>query len=145
MVPSMRCTFSLGYVTHKMFQHAIDLYRHIKNPSEINALLLFNACAQVRTTEALELVKEVSSKLSESFYTNAHGLTSLVDALMQCGDVERAESIFTQSKMKSQSMYGAMMKGMSNDHPVSIALLQSALQGISNMACPRKLSTSSSI
>ncbi|CAF4461897.1 unnamed protein product, partial [Rotaria magnacalcarata] len=36
---------------------------------------------------------------------------SLLDALMKCGDVAHAESLFYSSKQKVLSSYGAMMKG----------------------------------
>ena len=74
-------------------------------------ILLFNACAQLRTKEALNLLKTVSKKLPPSSYLNSRLTTTLIHALMKCGDVEHAESIFFPFKNKSLYMYGAMMKG----------------------------------
>ena len=76
-------------------------------------ILLFNACAQLGTTEALNLLKKISNELPPSFYSNVQLLTTLIDGLMKCGDVKHAESIFYSSKEKSLEMYGAMMTGNS--------------------------------
>ncbi len=77
----------------------------------MNITVLFNACAQLGTDEALNLTKKVSKKIPKSFYSNPYLLTSLLDALMQCGDVEYAQSLFDASTKKVMSMYGAMMNG----------------------------------
>ncbi|CAF1666473.1 unnamed protein product, partial [Rotaria magnacalcarata] len=61
--------------------------------------------------EALDLVKKISKQIPKSFYSNRHLLTSLLDALMKCGDVAHAEALFYSSKEKVLPMYGAMMKG----------------------------------
>ena len=94
-------------MTHK----AIDLFNQIKDPSEVNIIILFNACAQLRTKEALDLAKKVSREMPKSFHSNPRLLASLLDALMKCGDVTDAELLFDKSNEKILSMYGAMMKG----------------------------------
>ncbi|CAF5205571.1 unnamed protein product, partial [Rotaria magnacalcarata] len=66
------------------------------------------------TKEALDLVKKTSEQIPKSFYSNPRLLTSLLDALMKCGDVARAESLFHSSKQKILPMYGAMMKGINH-------------------------------
>ena len=43
-----------------MANKAIDLFNMIKTPDEIVTMLLFNACAQLETTDALTLVKKTS-------------------------------------------------------------------------------------
>ncbi|CAF4706317.1 unnamed protein product, partial [Rotaria magnacalcarata] len=53
-------------------------------------ILLFNSCAQLKTKEALDLVKKISKQIPKSFYSNPRLLTSLLDALMKCGDVAHA-------------------------------------------------------
>jgi len=90
---------------------AIDLFNEIKNPDDIIFVLLFNACAQLGTEEALNLTKRVSSKISKSFHLNPFLSTSLLDALMKCGDVAYAQSLFNTLTKKSIGIYGAMMKG----------------------------------
>ena len=107
--------FHSGYVDNKQMNKAIDLFREIKDPSEVNVTVLFNACAQLRTVEALDFTKRVAKDIPKSFYSNARLVTSLLDALMKCGDVQYAESLFSRQQYKVLSMYGAMMKGNS-DH-----------------------------
>ncbi|CAF2134985.1 unnamed protein product, partial [Rotaria magnacalcarata] len=83
----------------------------VENPDDVHMLLLFNSCAQLKTKEALDLVKKISKQIPKSFYSNPRLLTSLLDALMKCGDVVHAESLFYSSKERGLPMYGAMMKG----------------------------------
>jgi pentatricopeptide repeat protein len=94
-----------------MAQKAIDLFKEIKNPDNVIFVLLFNACAQLGTEEALNLTKTNSKNIEKSIYSNVRLLTSLLDALMKCGDVTYAESLFNKSRQKGTEMCGAMMKG----------------------------------
>ena len=94
-----------------MFVKATEVFRRIEEPDEVNTLLLFNACAQLRTKEALDLVKDVASKMPSSFHPHSNLITSLCDALIRCGDVEHAENVFRRSNMKDQGLYSVMMKG----------------------------------
>ncbi|CAF5212278.1 unnamed protein product, partial [Rotaria magnacalcarata] len=100
-----------GYVDNNLLEKAIDLFNEIENPNDANVTILFNACAQLKTKEALDLVKKISKQIPKSFYSDPRLLTSLLDALMKCGDVAHAESLFYSSKQKVLPMYGAMMKG----------------------------------
>ena len=93
-----------------MFAKAVEVFRGIKKPDEVNMLLLFNACAQLQTKEALALVKDVVSKMPSSFHVHSNLANSLLDAYLKCGDLEAAEMIFRRSATKEQSMYAAMMK-----------------------------------
>ena len=103
--------FSSGYIKNNQASKATDLFNQIKNPDEVNVILLFNACAQLGTDEALNLTKKVSKEIPKSFYSNPTLLTSLLDALMKCGDVQHAQSLFDASTKKVMQMYGAMMNG----------------------------------
>ncbi|CAF4642800.1 unnamed protein product, partial [Rotaria magnacalcarata] len=107
----LNVSLCLGYVDNNLPEKAIDLFNEIENPDDVNMILLFNASAQLKTKEALDLVKKTSKQIPKSFYSNPHLLTSLLDALMKCGDVAHAESLFYSSKHKVLSSYGAMMKG----------------------------------
>ena len=49
--------------------------------------------------------------MPRAYYSDVQCVTSLIDALMKCGDVEGAELLFDQAKIKDLPMYGAMMKG----------------------------------
>ena len=86
----------------------------MRNFDHIIYILLFNACAQLQTKEALDLVKQVSSDMPQSYQIDSNLITSLVDALSKCGDVEGAEAWFNRTKNKHPSLYGAMMKGRSD-------------------------------
>ncbi|CAF4333211.1 unnamed protein product [Rotaria sordida] len=99
-----------------MSQKAIDVFNKIQTPNEIIIILLFNACAQLESSEALNLVKKVSEEIPKSFFSNAHLLTSLLDALMKCGDVSSAQLLFDNSKEKSSEIYGAMMSGFNKQN-----------------------------
>ncbi len=103
--------FYLGYLENNQANKAIELFHKIKDPNEVIVVILFNACAELRTNEALNLVKKVSSTIPKSFHFNPRLLTSLLDALMKCGDIEHAESLFNRSTNKVSPMYGAMVKG----------------------------------
>ena len=102
---------SIGYLTNGLPSEAIRLFKEIKEPNEVNVTLLFNACAQLRTEEALGMVKAVSSNMSKTFHSNTQLLTSLLDALMQCGDVKAAERVFGKLTAKTQYTFGVMIKG----------------------------------
>jgi pentatricopeptide repeat protein len=104
-------SLSLGYVKNKEARKAIDLFHKIKNPNEVILLLVFNACAQLQTKEALDLVKEIAINLPNSLDIHPNLMTSLLDALMKCGDVKSAEAVFIRMTKKSVGMYGAMIKG----------------------------------
>ena len=60
----------------------------------------------------MDLVRQVSSDMPQSFQVDSYLITSLIDALIKCGDVEGAEAWFNRSKSKHSSLYGAMMKGI---------------------------------
>ncbi|CAF4069265.1 unnamed protein product, partial [Rotaria sp. Silwood1] len=100
-----------GYIKNNMSNKAIDIFNKIENPNEIILNLLFNACAELKTNEALDLAKETSKRMSKSFHSNPYILSSFLDALMKCGDIKYAQSVFDKSKEKVLPMYGAMMKG----------------------------------
>jgi hypothetical protein len=103
-----------GYVHNDLPNKALDIFNEIRYPDETIIIVLFNACAQLRTKASLDLVKKVLLEIPKSFHSNPRLLTSLLDALMKCGDVQNAELLFTKSTNKVLPMYGAMMKG--NNH-----------------------------
>ncbi|CAF4050201.1 unnamed protein product [Rotaria magnacalcarata] len=100
-----------GYIKNNMPNKAIELFHQIKKPDEIIIIFLFNAGAKLESTEALHLIKETLSQIPKSFFSNVRLVASALDALMKCGDILHAQSLFNKSKNKSLSMYGAMMKG----------------------------------
>ncbi|CAF4453191.1 unnamed protein product, partial [Adineta steineri] len=80
-------------------------------PDEIIINLFFNACAQLGTLEALNLVNKISNEIPKSFHSNPLLIASLLDALMKCGDTKQAKSLFDKTTNKTIQMYGAMMNG----------------------------------
>ncbi|CAF2061646.1 unnamed protein product [Rotaria magnacalcarata] len=101
-----------GFIINNLSQEAIDLFNEIKDPNETIITLFFNACAQLGTEKELILLKSISSKISNCFYSNPYVVTSLIDAFMKCGDVTSAKALFDRSTKKALSMYGAMMTGL---------------------------------
>ncbi|CAF1636145.1 unnamed protein product, partial [Rotaria magnacalcarata] len=99
------------FIINNSSKQAIDLFNEIKDPNEIIITLFFNACAQLGTGKELILLKSISSKISNSFYSDPYVVTSLIDAFMKCGDVTSAEASFDRSTKKTTPVYGAMMKG----------------------------------
>ncbi|CAF5225971.1 unnamed protein product, partial [Rotaria magnacalcarata] len=93
-----------------MPNQAIDLFYKIENPDKIIIMFVFNACASLGTSEALDLTKKTLEKMPKTFYSDSYILCSVLDALMKCGDVKYAESIYKSSTTKALPMYGAMMK-----------------------------------
>ncbi|CAF5034601.1 unnamed protein product, partial [Rotaria sp. Silwood1] len=121
------------YIKNNMANKAIDLFNEIQNPNdEVIIILLFNACAQLGTNEALSLIKKVSSQIPISFHSNYHLSTSLLDALIQCGDCSNAEIFFSKMK-KSVIGYGNLMNGfLKANNPVKVLSLfdQMKINGI---------------
>ena len=94
-----------------MADKAIALFQEISQPNDIMMTLLFNACAELGNDEGLNQMKKVLDDIPQSSYSNVRLVTSLLDALMKCGDINRAESLFAELTTKELSMYGAMIKG----------------------------------
>ena len=120
-VLSMYGAMMKGYVKNKMPECAIELFDQVKTPDEIIMNVFFNACAQLGTKDILDKVKTIAEKMPKSFYSNTYILSSLLNVLMKCGDVEHAQSLFGSSTNKVPPMYGAMMKG--NDQEVYNSLI----------------------
>ncbi|CAF2055253.1 unnamed protein product, partial [Rotaria magnacalcarata] len=101
-----------GYIKNNSAKKAIDLFKEIKDPDEIAITLVCNACAQLATEKELNLLRTISSKIPNSFYSNPYVLTSLIDGFMRCGDVTCAQLLFNKSTKKTLPMYGALMTGL---------------------------------
>ncbi len=106
---------SSGYIQNNQASKAIELFNETDNPDEILITLLFNACAELGTTEALDLVKKVLKQIPISFYSNPRLSTSLLDALIKCGDYSSAEQSFSRMK-KSVINYGILMSGFNKEN-----------------------------
>jgi pentatricopeptide repeat protein len=103
----------LGFVVNSLAQEAIELFSTIKNPDEINVVLLLNSCAQVGTSQSLDIGRQVLAKMPVVYHRNKYILNSALDMFVRSGDVCSAENWF--SKMKCDAIhYGQMMKCFNN-------------------------------
>ena len=102
--------FFLGFIKNHQAGKAIELFKEIKNPDEVGLTLLFHACAQLGTADALHLVNTVSKQMPESFHSNDHLANSLCDALIKCGDCTSAELLHLKMT-KTVENYGNLMAG----------------------------------
>ncbi|CAF1673177.1 unnamed protein product, partial [Adineta ricciae] len=106
---------SLGYVLNGLATKAIDLFVKIEDPDEVNIIIFFNACAHLKTKQALQSVREVLKSMPTSYHSNSLVLSSLIDALVKCGSITEAESVFKRSEKRTSSVYVAIMNGYNND------------------------------
>jgi pentatricopeptide repeat protein len=92
-----------------MPQKAIDLFSQIKNPNLICFSILFNACAELATSQSLTLGKQVLSHLPEEYRESDGILYSLSNMFIKCNDLSNAESLFERLNRNVKS-YGSLMK-----------------------------------
>lgn len=90
---------------------AFDVFKQMKNPDNITYTILFNACAQLASREALIFIKNIQKTIPQSFYPNRWFTTSLIDALAKCNDVQAAQIVFDSSSHRHIELYGALMQG----------------------------------
>ena len=100
----------LGYIANNQADKATELFKQIQYPNDIITNLLFNACAQLKSKEALNLTKAIYETLPSSFYSNDYLTNSLLDALIKCGDMSTAEIVFSRMR-RSVVAYGNLMNG----------------------------------
>lgn len=70
-----------------------------------------NACAQLGSCNGLNIINNCIKHIPRSFYSNEKFVTSLVDALAKCGDLQAAQTVFDSSFHRNIELYGALMKG----------------------------------
>ena len=114
----------LGYVQKNLANKAIEIFYQIDKPNDIIFVLMFKVCAQLERKEALNLIQSIQSKIPASSYSNPRLLTSLIHALMSCGDVQTAEVFFDKAPVKDVPLYGAMLKGRNDSFHSQIFLLR---------------------
>ncbi|CAF1579670.1 unnamed protein product [Adineta ricciae] len=103
-----------GFIRNNMAGKAIELFRGVKAPNEVVLGLLFNSCAQVRTTQALDFGKQVWLSTSEIHRKDEYIVVGAFDMFIKCGDISNAEQLFHRMKRIAVT-YGQMMKCY-NDH-----------------------------
>lgn len=99
-----------------MAERAIDLFHQINDPDEVNFLILFNACAQLKTKEALDIAKTVAKQVPQLNYSNPRLSSSLLDVYTKCGDIPSAETLFANMVEKSSENYGVLMNAYNNEN-----------------------------
>ncbi|UJR28525.1 hypothetical protein I4U23_009762 [Adineta vaga] len=114
--PPMYAAVMKGYIENKMENKAIELFQQIEKPSESVLTLFFNACAQLKSDETLNLIKKNSKNITKLFSSNFRLLTSLLDALVKCDDINYAQILFDQLPDKTLSMYTVMINGYLKEH-----------------------------
>lgn len=90
---------------------AIHLFKKTKNPDHVLYIILFQACTQIGSNEGLDLIESALNNIPPLFCKNERLLTTLIDGLMECGNVEKAESIFYSTVNQPICIIGAMIKG----------------------------------
>ena len=103
-----------GYIASNQAERAVALFKQIESPDDIIINLLFNACAHLRTKEALDLTRNIYKNLPTSLFSNEFVTTSLLDALVKCGDLSTAEIVFSKMR-RSVITYGNLMDGFNNE------------------------------
>jgi pentatricopeptide repeat protein len=92
-----------------MPQKAINLFAHIDRPDEIAATVLFNACAQLKTAQALALGQTVYSRLPVPSRQSHLLQQAFFNILCRCHDIANAENLFERMK-RDVVAYGSLMK-----------------------------------
>ncbi len=92
-----------------MPQKAVDLFLQIKNPDRVCFSILFNACAELATSQSLTLGKQVLSRLPKEYWKSDDILYSLSNMFIKCNDLINAESLFNRFN-RTVKCYGSLMK-----------------------------------
>lgn len=92
-----------------MPEKAMEIFAKIERPDDIAFVLLFNACAQLQRTEALNYGQKIFFQLPKSSYQNDFIMTAALDMFVKCGDGANAEKVFSRIK-RDAADYGQMMK-----------------------------------
>ncbi len=98
--------FGQGYVKNKRIQDAIDLFFKIDKPNEANFIVFFNACGQAANFKALNIGKQVFSRLLNK--SNERILYAVFDMFIKCSDLDNAEKLFSQLDQNERT-YRLMM------------------------------------
>jgi pentatricopeptide repeat protein len=92
-----------------MEEQAIELFFKIKKPDKIILSIFFNACAQLKTENALNLAKKVFDQFVIKSNPSNDLLYSVLNMFIKCDDLQSAETLFGRIHRDIIS-YGSMMK-----------------------------------
>jgi pentatricopeptide repeat protein len=108
--------FIVGYVFNGMPEKVLHMFDAMPvQPNEVIATILFNACAKVADSHAIELGKRVLNQLPAAFFEDKILGAVAIDMLMRFGEVQVAERLFSQTKKPDAASYGAMINGYNNN------------------------------
>ena len=104
--------YLIGYIKNNQAKKAIENFFKIKDPDEINLMLFFSACSQLKTEEAFNLTKEVFHQIFNKYSRKSNTSKALYAALhtfVAFDDMESAEMLFFNLK-KDIVCYNLLMK-----------------------------------
>ncbi|KAI3790478.1 hypothetical protein L2E82_03546 [Cichorium intybus] len=107
-----------GFVRNELFNKAFDFFHRLKNcnlvkPNRSLLLTILTACG---TVGALNIGQNIHHQLIEdSFCFDLQFGTSLIDFYSKCGDIEKAEDIFTNMPFKDVATWSAMVMGLATN------------------------------
>ncbi|CAF1114381.1 unnamed protein product, partial [Didymodactylos carnosus] len=97
------------YNLNELPLRSIEIYKNMKQQSIVTHILVVNACAQLGFKALLENIYEQIPE--EYVHHNLMIQNSLIDAFSKCGDVKRAENIFSSTSKRDIITYCAMING----------------------------------
>lgn len=90
----------------------IELFEKISvEANEVSITTLFNACAKVCNSQAIQIGRDTLNRLPSSFLRHERLVTAAIDMLMKFGDINQAEVTFEKIQNKDIVTYGAMIQG----------------------------------
>ncbi|CAF4001813.1 unnamed protein product [Rotaria sp. Silwood1] len=99
-----------------MPEKVIELFEKISiEIDEVIIIMLFNACAKLCNSHAIQIGNNILKQLPSSFLHHQKLVNSAIDMLMKFGDVNQAEFLFKKIQNKTLVTYGAIMQGYSKN------------------------------
>lgn len=100
-----------------MPEKVIELFANIpvEEIDEVIMTLLFNACAKVANTDAVQLGNNVLNRLPKSFLQHQKLVNSAINMLMKFGDTVNAKHLFHKIQNKTFITFAAMIQGLIDD------------------------------
>lgn len=112
-----------GFVMNELFNEAIELFLRMKEcgvkANRSVLLSVANACGAVG---AFDVGRSVHCQLVDSFGIDLVIGTALIDFYSKCGDIEKAEDIFSRMHCKDVATWSAMILGLSTNGKNEMAI-----------------------
>jgi hypothetical protein len=109
----------LGYISHGEPEKVLEIFPTMSvTAEEVAITMLFNACAKLAHTDAIQIATDVLTRMPTSFLYDNRLVNSAVYMLMEFGHVDDPERLFCQVKKPDMFIRGVMMTGYNlNDAP----------------------------